>query len=56
MKMNKIWAVAAKDIRSIKSSTQVWLGLVLLPVLFSVVFPGALVLFARFGDLASAHD
>jgi ABC-2 type transport system permease protein len=53
MKMNKIWAVAAKDIRSIKSSTQVWLGLVLLPVLFSVVLPGALVLFAKFGDLAS---
>lgn len=47
--MNKklIWLVAAKDIRGITSSVQVWLGLILLPLIFSVIFPLALILLVK---------
>ncbi|MCM3575133.1 ABC transporter permease subunit [Mesobacillus subterraneus] len=47
--MNKklIWLVAAKDIRGITSSTQVWLGLILLPLIFSVIFPLAFILLVK---------
>jgi ABC-2 type transport system permease protein len=42
-----IWLIASKDIKAITSSTQVWLGLILLPVIFSVVFPLAFILFIK---------
>ncbi|MBS8264293.1 ABC transporter permease [Mesobacillus boroniphilus] len=47
--MNKklIWLVAAKDIRGITSSAQVWLGLILLPLIFSVIFPLAFILLVK---------
>lgn len=47
--MNKklIWLVAAKDIRGITSSVQVWLGLILLPLIFSVIFPLAFILLVK---------
>lgn len=47
--MNKklIWLVPAKDIRGITSSTQVWLGLILLPLIFSVIFPLAFILLVK---------
>lgn len=39
--MNKtvIWAIAQKDIRAVTTDSRVWLGLVLLPVLFGIIFP-----------------
>ncbi|MBT2638283.1 MULTISPECIES: ABC transporter permease subunit [unclassified Bacillus (in: firmicutes)] len=47
--MNKklIWLIAAKDIRGITSSVQVWLGLILLPLIFSVIFPLAFILLVK---------
>jgi ABC-2 type transport system permease protein len=47
--MNKklIWLLAAKDIRGITSSAQVWLGLILLPLIFSVIFPLAIILLVK---------
>ena len=47
--MNKklIWLIASKDIRGITSSAQVWLGLILLPLIFSVIFPLAFILLVK---------
>ncbi|MDF2814441.1 MAG: hypothetical protein K0Q81_641 [Paenibacillus sp.] len=53
MNMRIVEAIAKKDIRSITSNTQVWLGLVLLPVLFGAVMPGILILVAKSTNLDS---
>lgn len=47
--MNKqhIWTIASKDMKSITSSVQVWLGLILLPALFSVILPLAFILLIK---------
>lgn len=39
--MNKriIWAIAQKDLRAIAADSRVWLGLVLLPVIFGIIIP-----------------
>ncbi|WLR56971.1 ABC transporter permease subunit [Mesobacillus subterraneus] len=53
--MNKklIWLIAAKDIRGITSSAQVWLGMILLPLIFSVIFPLAFILLVKNVPLSS---
>jgi ABC-2 type transport system permease protein len=53
--MNKklIWLIASKDIKAITSSTQVWLGLVLLPFIFSVIFPLVFIFFIKNFPLSS---
>lgn len=53
--MNKrlIWLIASKDIKAITSSVQVWLGLILLPVIFSVILPLAFILVIKFLPLTS---
>lgn len=53
--MNKrlIWLIASKDIKAITSSVQVWLGLILLPVIFSVILPLAFILAIKYLPLTS---
>ncbi|MEH7885721.1 ABC transporter permease subunit [Bacillus sp. JJ1609] len=53
--MNKrlIWLIATKDIKAITSSVQVWLGLILLPVIFSVIIPLAFILVIKYLPLSS---
>ncbi|MEH7443840.1 ABC transporter permease subunit [Bacillus sp. JJ1122] len=53
--MNKrlIWLIASKDIKAITSSVQVWLGLILLPVIFSVILPLAFILVIKYLPLTS---
>ncbi|MCM3664917.1 ABC transporter permease subunit [Mesobacillus subterraneus] len=48
-----IWLIASKDIKAITSSTQVWLGLVLLPFIFSVIFPLVFILLIKNFPLSS---
>lgn len=47
--MNKqhIWLIASKDMKSITSSVQVWLGLILLPAIFSVILPLTFILLIK---------
>ncbi|MCK9858662.1 ABC transporter permease subunit [Paenibacillus sp. ATY16] len=47
MNWNQITAIAQKDIKAITSNVQVWLGLVLLPLVFGVLLPGALILLLK---------
>jgi ABC-2 type transport system permease protein len=53
--MNKrlIWLIATKDIKAITNSVQVWLGLILLPVIFSVIIPLAFILVIKYLPLSS---
>ncbi|MBY9080228.1 ABC transporter permease subunit [Paenibacillus sp. HN-1] len=44
MNRSQIIAIAQKDMRAITSNVQVWLGLVLLPLVFGVLLPGVLIL------------
>lgn len=53
MNIKLIWLIASKDIKAITSSTQVWLGLVLLPLIFSVIFPLVFILFINNFPLSS---
>lgn len=51
MNWSYITAIAQKDMRAITSNPQVWLGLILLPLIFGVVLPGALILLLRSGTV-----
>lgn len=45
-----LWAIARKDMQSIRANIQVWLPMLLLPLLFGVLFPGGAVFaISRFG-------
>lgn len=46
-----LWAVAMKDMKAIGSSMQIWLPMLILPVVFTVILPGSLILGVRFGGL-----
>jgi ABC-2 type transport system permease protein len=46
-----LWTVAVKDMKAIGSVMQVWLPMLILPILFTVVLPGVLILGARFSGL-----
>lgn len=48
-----VWAIARKDIRAVLSNSKVWLGLLLLPLLFSVILPGAGILLVKGVDLSA---
>jgi ABC-2 type transport system permease protein len=54
-KMNNrlIWLIASKDMKAITSSVQVWLGLILLPAIFSVILPIAFILSVKYLPLSS---
>lgn len=47
MNIRIVRAIAKKDIRSITSNPQVWLGLVLLPLLFGIVLPAIVIIVAK---------
>ncbi|MFD0713458.1 ABC transporter permease subunit [Paenibacillus sp. GCM10027626] len=53
--MNKtvILAIARKDIRQITSNVQVWLPMVIIPLVFCIIFPLTIVLFCKYGDLTA---
>ncbi len=46
-----LWVVAKKDMKAIGSSVQIWLPMLILPVVFTVIMPGALILGIRFSGL-----
>lgn len=55
--MNKqaMWAIAAKDIRAIRNSIQVWLPMLIVPLIMGVAVPAGLILGVRYsgaGDFA----
>lgn len=47
------WAIARKDMKSITSNIQVWLPMIIIPVILGILLPGGMVAMARFVDLAS---
>jgi ABC-2 type transport system permease protein len=53
--MNKtaIWALAKKDMRMIGTNTQIWLPMIIVPLLLGVILPGALVWMGKSLDLSS---
>lgn len=55
MNRQAMWAIAAKDIRAIRNSIQVWLPMIIVPLIMGVVVPGGLILGVRYsgaGDFA----
>ncbi|MEB1806238.1 MAG: ABC transporter permease subunit [Bacillaceae bacterium] len=52
--MNKkaMWSIAVKDMRAITSNIQIWLPMLIVPLILGVVLPGALLITARFFDLS----
>lgn len=53
MNKNAIIAIARKDIKSITSNVQVWLPLLIVPLIMVVLYPAILILVARFADLSA---
>ena len=53
MNRQAVWAVAEKDIRAIRESFQLWLPIVLLPIILCILLPGGLILAARYFDIQS---
>ncbi|WP_059104096.1 ABC transporter permease subunit [Shouchella shacheensis] len=53
--MNKrgVWTLAKKDMNAVKASVQLWLPMVLLPVLLGAALPGGVLIWVRFFDLTS---
>jgi ABC-2 type transport system permease protein len=50
-----MWAIAAKDIRAIRNSIQVWLPMLIVPLIMGAVMPAGLILGVRYsgaGDFA----
>ncbi|MGI8384848.1 ABC transporter permease subunit [Robertmurraya sp. P23] len=56
MKINRqlVWTIALKDIKGITSNKQVLIGLIILPLIFAVIFPAALILLIIFVPLTSS--
>ena len=48
MKTRVVKAIIRKDIKAIGSNIQIWLPMLLIPVIFSLVLPGVLIIPARF--------
>ncbi|WP_216828309.1 ABC transporter permease subunit [Alkalihalobacterium elongatum] len=53
--MNKkaMWSIATKDMKAISSNIQIWLPMLIVPIILGVVLPSALLISARFFDLAA---
>ena len=47
MKWDHIWAIARKDIREIRQNRAVWLPMLVVPVIFVLIMPGALLIAAH---------
>ncbi len=56
MKINRqlVWTIALKDIKGITSNKQVLIGLIILPLIFAVLLPTALILLINFVPLTSS--
>lgn len=52
MNNRAMWAVAKKDIRGITSNIQIWLPMIVVPLILGVVLPGTIVIVARVNDLS----
>ncbi|ASA22534.1 ABC transporter permease subunit [Paenibacillus donghaensis] len=48
-----VWAIALKDMRSIRRTSKVWIGLVVLPLILGVIIPAAVVSLGRWGDISA---
>jgi ABC-2 type transport system permease protein len=53
MNRTVIWAIARKDMGMITSSTQIWLPMLILPLLLGVIVPGVLIFALKGSDLAA---
>jgi ABC-2 type transport system permease protein len=53
MNRRVVTAIARKDMRAIMSDSRVWLGMLLLPVLFGVILPAVVMILARTVDISS---
>lgn len=51
-----IKALAKKDLKSITSSVQIFLPIIIVPVIFCIIMPAILVLAARFTDIANTGN
>ncbi len=56
MNRRAIWALARKDMRAITSNMQVWLPMLILPLLLGVLLPGGIVIALSLFGLESAGD
>lgn len=56
--MNKtaMWAIAEKDIRAIRTNTQLWLPMVIVPAILAVILPIVLVLIAKNFDASRMNE
>lgn len=52
MKRSVIWAIARKDMAMITSNLQIWLPMIILPLVLGVILPGALILGLTSSDLS----
>ena len=52
MNHRAMWAIAKKDMKAILSSIQIWLPMILIPLILGVVLPGVVIILARFNDLS----
>ncbi|WP_223067739.1 ABC transporter permease subunit [Paenibacillus caui] len=48
-----VWTIAKKDVYALRASVQLWLPMLVVPVLFGIVFPGVLLTWARLADLSA---
>ena len=51
MDKRTIWAIAAKDMRAIRSSVQIWLPMLIIPLVFCLLLPLGLTLGLRYAPL-----
>ncbi|MBL0386170.1 ABC transporter permease subunit [Tumebacillus sp. ITR2] len=56
--MNKtaVWAIARKDMRSMTSNKQIWISMIVLPIIFGLLFPTAAVFLGKNMDLSSGKN
>ncbi|MFC7371654.1 ABC transporter permease subunit [Fictibacillus iocasae] len=53
MHKQTVWVIAQKDLKAIRKNSQVWLGMILLPVLFAVLVPFGLILAIKYAPALS---
>lgn len=56
--MNKaaIWAIARKDMRSVTSNKQIWLSMIILPIIFGLLFPFGAIYLGSHMDLTTQKN
>ncbi|MCQ6560088.1 ABC transporter permease subunit [Paenibacillus mendelii] len=56
MNWQVIQAIAIKDIRQITSNMQVWLAMVIIPIVFCIVLPLAIILASKYGGMNGSTE